>query len=255
MDSQPSPAEFLLLGTLEVLLNQALSMHPRGSESLEKLAGKVIRIRAYDPDYIFYCLIERDGVELTTLYEGDADIRVRGSTGALIYRALLPAGRDPDEKTPADIQLDGDEDLVQTLIVALDTFNLWEAVRTWLREHITMPEISSMLRRYDPAWLERLENLPQQINDLTSEVRRQALVQQQILSELRSMKDALRAERRTDIIVISVATCMLALALMTAFGKLPIFSVPAVHAAEQAWILAALGIALLISRTLSRRYD
>ncbi|MFZ5723306.1 MAG: hypothetical protein ACOY33_06560 [Pseudomonadota bacterium] len=253
MDSTPSPGEFLVLGTLEVLLNQALSMHPQGSASLGQLHGKVVRIRAYDPDYIFYCLIDRDGIELATTYDGDADIRVRGSAGALVYRALLPPGRADD--TPADIQVDGEPEAVRTLIDALDTFNLWEAVRTWLREHVAMPEIFGVLRRYDPAWLERLQGLPELVGETLEELRRQAQVQQHILNEVRAMKESLRAERRTDILVITVATALLALALMTATGRLPVFAIPSVHAHEQAWILVALGLALMLSRLIGRRYE
>lgn len=252
MDSTPSPGEFLLLGALEVLLNQALSVHPQGPASLEQLHGRVIRIRAFDPDYIFYCLIERDGIELTNTYDGDADIRVRGSAGALVYRALLPPGE--AQENPSDIQVDGEAVAVQALIDALDTFNLWEAVRTWLREHVTMPEIFSTLRRYDPAWLERLQGLPQQVGEVLEELRRQSLQQQEILAEIRSMKESLRAERRTDILVITVATALLALAMMTAMGTLPLFSIPSVHAPEQAWILASLGIALMLSRLFGKRY-
>lgn len=252
MDSNPSPGEFLLLGALEVLLNQALSVHPQGPASLEQLHGRVIRIRAFDPDYIFYCLIERDGIELSNTYDGDADIRVRGSAGALVYRALLPPGE--AQETPSDIQVDGEPVAVQALVDALDTFNLWEAVRTWLREHVTMPEIFSTLRRYDPEWLERLQGLPQQVGEVLEELRRQSLQQQEILAEIRSMKESLRAERRTDILVITVATALLALAMMTAMGKLPLFSIPSVHASEQAWILASLGIALMLSRLFGKRY-
>lgn len=252
MDNNPSPGEFLVLGTLEVLLNQALAMHPQGSASLERLAGKVIRVRAFDPDYIFYCLIDRDGIELDTQFDGDADIRIRGSAGALIYRALLPPGESAE--TPADIQVDGEPEAVQALVDALDTFNLWEAVRTWLREHVTMPEIFGILRHQDPAWLERLQDLPQLVNQTLDELRRQAQMQVQILEEVRSMKESLRAERRTDILVITVATTLLALALMTATGKLPVFAIPSVHEFEQAWILAVLGIALMLSRLFGKRY-
>ena len=53
MDSTPSVGQFLVLGTLEVLLNQALAMHPQGSTTLAALAGRAVRVRAYSPDFIF----------------------------------------------------------------------------------------------------------------------------------------------------------------------------------------------------------
>ncbi|MFZ5756258.1 MAG: hypothetical protein ACOY3X_05110 [Pseudomonadota bacterium] len=254
MQNNPSLGEFMVLGTLEVLLNQTLTLHPQGSTALDRLAGKVIRIRAYDPDYICYCLIERDGVELATGFDGDADIRVRGSAGALIYRALLPPGEAPADDTAGDIQIDGDADAVAALREVLDTFNLWEAVRTWLREHVAMPEVLGLLRRHDPAWLERLQDLPQTVGQVLEEVRRQALVQQQILDELQALRTSLRAERRTDLFVITVATILLALALMTATGKLPVFNFTDAADQEQAWVLAVLGLALLLSRLFRRRY-
>lgn len=256
MDSNPSLGQFLVLGTLEVLLNQALAMHPQGQATLAALAGKVVRIRAYNPDYIFYCLVEADGVELTTAFDGDAHVRVRGSAGTLIHRALLPAGEVAEAaEDMAGIQVDGEPAAVDALLAAIDTFNLWEAVRTWIREHVAMPEILGMLRQQDPAGLERLQNLPQLMSQVIEEVRRQGDIQQQILAEVRAMKESLRSERRTDILTITIGTAFLALALMTATGSLPVFSVPTVHAAEQAWVLAVLGLSLMLSRLFGKRYE
>ena len=58
MDSNTPLSQLLVLGTLEVLLNQALAMHPQGRQHLTALAGTAVRIRAFEPDFIFYCLIE-----------------------------------------------------------------------------------------------------------------------------------------------------------------------------------------------------
>lgn len=255
MQSNPSLGEVVVLGTLEVLLNQALALHADGPAALERLAGKVIRVRAYDPDYIFYCLIERDGIELATGFDGDADIRVRGSAGALIHRALLPPG-EPHQPSPDDIQIDGDAEAGAILVDALNTFNLWEAVRTWLREHIAMPEILGALRQHDPAWLERLQDMPQLVNQVLEELRRQALVQQQLLDEMAALRRDLQAGRRLDLAAITVSATLLALAIMTATGKLPVFAplIPTIAAHEQALLLAVAGIALLVSRLFGKRY-
>lgn len=255
MQSNPSLGEVMVLGTLEVLLNQALALHADGPAALERLAGKVIRVRAYDPDYIFYCLIERDGIELATAFDGDADIRVRGSAGALIHRALLPPG-EAHQASPDDIQIDGDAEAGAILIDALNTFNLWEAVRTWLREHVAMPEILGALRQHDPAWLERLQDMPQLLAQVLEELRRQALVQQQLLTELHELRQQLQAGRRLDLAAITLSATLLALAIMTAAGKLPVFAplAPTVAAHEQALVLAVAGIALLLSRLLGKRY-
>lgn len=254
MDSQQPLSQLLVLGTLEVLLNQALAVHPQGRSSLERLAGTVIRVRAFEPDFIFYCLVDTDGIELSTEYDGDAHVRVRGSAGNLLHRALMPPDSGSDTGDAEGIQIDGDAARVQALREALATFNLWEAVRTWLREHVAMPEIFGLLRQQDPALLERLQDMPQLLAELLAESRRQAQLQQDILREVRSLKESLRSERRTDVLCITTGVALLALALLTAMGTLP--SLASRHALEsgQTWLFAALGIALMLSRLFGKRY-
>lgn len=256
MDNQTPMGQLLVLGALEVLLNQALSVHPQGREHLARLAGNTVRVRAFEPDFIFYCLIDGEGIELTTEFDGDARVRVRGSAGSLLHRALLPPGQQQEGVDDGDgIQIDGDEALVAALREALDTFNLWEAVRTWLREHVAMPEIFGMLRQHDPAWLERMHDMPQLIAELLAESRRQAVVQQEILAEVRALGVSLRAERRTDVLCITSGILLLALSLLVATGALSVpFPGDAAHS-DEAWFIAALGLALMLSRLFGKRYD
>lgn len=255
METHSPLSQLLVLGTLEVLLNQALAMHPQGRQHLAALSGNAIRVRAFEPDFIFYCLIDNDGIELTTQFDGEARVRVRGSAGSLLHRALLP----PGEKHPHDdsdgVQIDGDEALVAALRDALETFNLWEALRTWLREHVAMPEIFGLLRQHDPAWMDRMQDMPQLLAELLAESRRQGQVQQDILREVRMMKESLRSERRTDILCITAGIFLLALALMTATDSLPGGLSGQSAYDRHAWVLAALGLALMVSRLFGKRYE
>lgn len=255
MEAPSSPGQFLMLGALEVLLNQALSVHPQGPATLEQLSGKVIRVRAHTPDLIFYCLVDNKGIELTREFSGDADIRIRGSAGHLLYRAFLPAG-EAAEASPEDdeIRISGDEATVQALRDALETFNLWEAVRTWLREHIAMPEILGVIKHHDPAWLERLQDLPQVVSRVLEELQRQSETQQRILDEVQSMKSALRKERRSDVRSMALGMLFMMLAVLTATGALPLLVGASEDLGSQALILAALGAAIMLSRVLGNRY-
>jgi len=254
MDNPTPLGQTMVLGALEMLLNQALAMHPQGREHLARLAGNTVRVRAYEPDFIFYCLIAGEGIELTTDFDGDARIRVRGSAAALLHRALLPPG---EQKSSADdgVQIDGDDALTAALGAALDTFNLWEAIRTWLREHVAMPELFGLLRQHDPAWMDRLQDMPQLLAELLSESRRQAQVQQQILAEVQSLRESLRAERRTDILSITSGIFMLAIALLAATDTLPGGTPDALQGNDAAWVMALLGIALMLSRLFGKRYE
>lgn len=254
MDKQTPMGQMLVLGALEVLLNQALAMHPQGRQHLARLSGNTIRVRAYEPDFIFYCLIDSDGIELTTEFDGDARIRIRGSAATLLHRALLPPGEKPVAGDDS-VQIDGDAALVAELRETLETFNLWEAVRTWLREHVAMPELFGMLRQHDPAWMDRMQDIPQLLAELLAESQRQAQNQQAILAEVRSLRESLRAERRTDILCITTGMFMLAIALLTATGPMPGGSAADLHGSDLAWVMAALGIALMLSRLFGKRYE
>jgi ubiquinone biosynthesis protein UbiJ len=258
MDNNAPLSQLLVLGTLEVLLNQALTMHPQGREHLTRLAGNAVRVRAFEPDFIFYCLIDSEGIELTTQFDGDARVRVRGSAGSLLHRALLPPG-DPRADTAEDggdgIQIDGDEALVSALREALDTFNLWDALRIWLREHVAMPEMFGLLRQQNPAWMDHLQDMPQLLAELLAESRRQGALQEEILEEVRGMKESLRSERRTDILCMTSGIVLLALAVMTASGDLPGDPGGSLQESNHAWVLAALGLALMLSRLFGKRYD
>lgn len=253
MENPSSSGELLMLGALEVLLNQALTVHPQGASTLERLSGKVIRVRAHSPDLIFYCLVDPQGVELTTAFAGDADVRIRGSAGHLLYRALLPPGQadavDPEEDA---IRISGDDLTVEALRDALQTFNLWEAIRTWIREHVAMPEILGLLQRHDPAWLERLQDLPQVVSRVLEELRQQSATQARILEEMRHLRTILGKERRSDIVSITLGMLFMMLAVLAASGTLPLLSGADNEAGTQALVLAALGVSILLSRMFRR---
>lgn len=256
MEGRPTAGEFLVLGTLEVLLNQAIALHADGGRLLSSLSGKVIRVRAWAPDFIFYCLIDADGIQLSTEYDGDAHIRLRGSAGSLLYRAMMPRGSDENSAASVDDELviDGEPEAVTLLREALDTFNLWEALRTWVREHLAMPEILGLLRQHDPAWLERLQNVPQLMSEIVEELRQQRQMQLQLMEEVRSLRESLQSERRTDIVCITAGVLLLALALLTVSGQFTLSGAVGADTRNQALLLAALGTALMLFRMFGKRY-
>lgn len=252
MAVHPSSGEFLVLGALEILLNQALTLHPQGPDTLLALAGKTVRVRAYDPDFIFYCLIDESGVELATEFDGDAQIRIRGSTGNLLYQTLLPRDQNRTHEEPSGIQIDGDAAAVDSLLLALDTFNLWEAMRIWIRQYVAMPEIFGLLRQHDPEWLARLQSLPQIVEQVLSELEQQKQIQQQILEEIRLLQSVRQHTQTHDLWIALTGAVLLILALLMATKHLPVWAAP--DEQVQIVILAVLGLALMMSRLLGRYF-
>lgn len=246
MDEQPSATRFLVLGTLETLLNQMLDLSPGARERLAELHGTVVRVRAERPMLVVYLLIYEDGIEVIQDFEGHIDVRIRAPLGALLQWLVSPAATRADED---GIRILGPEELVTRLSEAMADFNLWQGARQWLEQHVRIDQLLSVLRREDPEWLERLQSLPGQFREMTRELARQRLLQEDILEELRSLKTSLGHERRMDLLCLFAGLAFLLAALATATGHLP---APVLHTEPglQVLLLASIGLTLVLSRVL-----
>ena len=250
MPQSGSFSQLVLLGGLESLLNQTLTGSPRGREQLAALHGTAIRIRTERPHGVFYLLIYEDGLELLGDYEGGVDIRVRGSLGKISHW-LLNGG---DDNSGDTIRISGDEARIEALAALVEQFSLWPLLRNWLDDHVRLKELLGILRREDPAWLERLAGLPQQVGELADQVAQQQLLQEDLLSELRSLRQELRNARRYDLGVVILGTLLIVLSLLKALGQWQ-FAWIALQQDLLSLGMLSLGIALLISRFLPKRID
>ncbi|WP_232802475.1 SCP2 sterol-binding domain-containing protein [Alloalcanivorax mobilis] len=202
-------------GALETLLNQVLTGHPRGREQLAALHGTVVRLRGESPLWALYVLIYEDGLELLGDYEGPVDVRVRGSLGAMLHWLLVPNSADDDQQ----LRITGPADTLQRLQRMVSEFSLWPLVRNWLDDHVRLRELMTLLRREDPAWLERLADLPDRVGAIAAEVARQQLLQEDILEELRGLRQELRRARRLDLGFTLGGVLLVMLALLRALGQ------------------------------------
>jgi ubiquinone biosynthesis protein UbiJ len=252
MDEQPSITRFLVLGALETILNQMLDMSPEARERLKVLHGTVIRVRIERPMAVLYLLVYEDGVEVMQDYEGHVDLRVRAPMGALLHWLAAPDSPLPDDE---GIRLLGPEELIRQLNDAMNALSIWEGLRQWLEHHVRLDRVLSLLRREDPEWLVHLQGLPGQLTELSRELARQRLLQEDILEEIRSLKTDLRRERRLDMAMLVLGLGCLVAALATATGH-PALPVASISADLQTLLLASLGLTLIFSRVLfGHRYD
>lgn len=252
MEEQLSVSRFLMLGALETLLNQALEHDPRAGERLRSLHGTAVRIRAEKPTLVLYLLIYEDGVEVLPEYEGQVDVRVRGRLGAILQWLLAPNSPIPEED---QIRILGNEEQISLISRMISEFSLWGIARNWLDDHVRLNELLAMLRREDPKWLERLQDLPETVKALSREVGHQRLLQEEILEEIRGLKRGLRRERRLDLAFILFGVGLLLAALASASGQIPLLAA-SITTGIQTLLLASLGLTLLISRLMfGHRYD
>lgn len=231
----------LLYGTLESLLNQVLTAHSRGRDQLAALDGTVVRLRGDQPRWVLYVLIYADGIELLTDYEGQVDIRIRAPLGALLHWLLAP------NSSSEELRITGPEDLLLRLERMISEFSLWPLVRNWLDDHVRLHDLLALLRREDPAWLERLATLPTQVGELAAQLADQRLLQEDLLNELRQMRLELRRSRRLDLAFLLVGLGLISAAFMRVQGDWHSLWQTLSHDYLSLTLLS-LGLALLLGR-------
>lgn len=237
----------LIHGALETLLNQALTGHPRGREQLAALHGTVVRLRGENPMWVLYVLIYEDGLELLDDYEGQVEVRVRGPLGAMLHWLLAPDSDDGN----GELRITGPEQTLSRLQRMVSEFSLWPLVRNWLDDHVHLRDLLALLRREDPAWLEKLADLPDRLGALATEVARQQLLQEDILDELRGLRQALHRARRLDLGFLLFGTALVILALLRALGQWQI-TWQALASDGPSLAMISLGLALIAGRLLHR---
>lgn len=245
MQEQPSVTRFLMLGALETLINQALELEGQTSERLASLHGTVVRVRCTSPEFSLYLLVCEDGVEILEHYEGHVDIRVRSSLGALLHW-IMTAGVPPEEE---NIQITGPDASVDLLVQALQSFDIWSALRRWLDEHVRVQDLVALLRREDPRWLETLSRVSGDLTQLQEEIGSQRLLQEDILDEIRALRRAMGIQRRLDLTFVCLGLILLLAAFASADGQLPVL-ISSIQQNTQALLLASFGLTLIVSRIL-----
>jgi hypothetical protein len=252
MEEQRSLTRFLALGALETVLNQALALESQAAARLSSLHGTVIRVRLERPATSIYLLLAEDGIEVLHDYEGSVDIRIRTSLGALVQWLLAP-GQPQDDNDR--IRISGREPQLGILLSAVAEFDLWTALRRWLDEHVRLEDVLALLRREDPRWLGRLEQVCGQVDLIAEELGRQRLLQEEILDAMHGLQRGMRRERRLDLLFLCSGMTLMFGAFATATGQIPVLWLE-VEAGAQTLLLASLGLTLILSRILfGHRYS
>ena len=165
VNSQASMGDFWLEIIQQGL--QAAWTHYIPRDVYSRFIGKVVRVRWTDPDLSFYIVFEPDGLILRRLYSGVVDARIRMRMSDLLG---LFQGNDN-----VGVNVVGDADLVRDVLAMVRTFNIWSLMR-WMLNSV-MHDASKLnplvrwLERFDPAWIEHLEPVPETLDRVYVQLR------------------------------------------------------------------------------------
>ena len=238
-DTQDTPSlpSYLMLGALTSLVNQSMTLVEGAQELLHDVDGLVVRLRLEKPSAVLYILFHDDGIECLQESEGKVDVRIHAPLGALLQYLLIP-----DSQHLNGIHWQGEEPHLKALGALLEYCSFSAVARGWLDRYVRFNDLLSLLSREDPAWLARLQGLPEDIQQLAKELAQQRLLQEDILQELQQWRQQFHQQRRMDILCMVCGLILLLLAMVTLNGNLPQWF------AHQALLLSCAGGALLLSR-------
>jgi len=218
-DNSEPIARYMLLSMMETAFNTALRQDPQAVAALQSHVGRIIRIKGHSPRFSCYLMLCEDGIQIFADHEGEVDARVRGSSSIMVMQLLGPR-KEPFEW--GDLQVTGNEELVQELGAIAARFNLWNIVASllqeWLPEHDGWRDLLNAIRNNDPAWMERLQHLPTLLDDTLIEIRRQREIQQRQLQEIQALHNSVSGEKSNWMLWCGVGLVLLGVA--SGFGWL-----------------------------------
>lgn len=253
MESNESMIRYLVLEVIEAAVNLSLSYEPEALAQVRRHSGRVIRIKTLAPDWMFFVVLCDDGVQLFAEYEETVDARITLPT-ALLAQYVLGTS-EADLQAPDGVRVSGDLELLAELLGLLQDFSIWSTCKrilnNWLPDFEGFAGLLEAMKNHDPAWIVRLEHLPQLANETLLAVRMQGELLQQQASEIREIRDKLDADRRANKISTVIGFCLLLVAFLAHNGYLQVpvlegFSLDTV-------LLLILSMVLLVPRLLGRR--
>lgn len=253
MESNESMVRYLVLEVIEAAVNLALSYEPAALEQLRQHSGKAIKIKTLSPDWMFVVAFCDDGVQLFAEYEETVDARITLPT-ALLAQYILGTS-EADLQGTRDVRASGDLVMLAEVLQVLQAFSIWIACKrilnNWLPEFAGISGLLEALKHHDPAWIVRLEHLPQLANETLQAVRRQGELLQQQANEIRAIRRQLDADRRASQVSTVIGFCLLLVAFLTHNGYLQVAVLETLS--MDTMLLLVLSMVLLVPRLLGRR--
>lgn len=253
IENDESMIRYLVLEVIEAAVNLALSNEPDALQRLREHKGRVVRIKTTAPDWMFFVVLCDDGVQLFSEYEEVVDARLTLPTTLLAQYVL--GTDDADIEGAEGVRASGDLVLLADVLKVVQDFSIWAVCKrilnNWLPEFEGFGGLIEALKNHDPAWIVRLEHLPQLANETLMAVRVQGELQQKQMEEIRDIRRQLDADRRANQISTLIGFCLIVVAFLAHNGYL---QVPQLEGMSlDTILLLILSMVLLIPRLMGRR--
>lgn len=252
-ENEESMVRYLAMEVLEAAVNLALSYEPQTQEHLQDHVGRVLRIKTTAPDWMVFVSVCEDGVQLFLEYEETVDARITLPTALLTQYVL---GSSAEDVLQAEgVRVSGDLEFLNDMLQIALEFSIWamakKVLNGWLPEFEGFAGLIEALKHNDPAWIVRLEHLPQLANETLMAVRAQGELQQQQTQEIAAIKRQLAADRRANRISTVIGFCLLVVAFLAHNGYLAVPQLQAIS--MDTLVLVILSMVILIPRMISGR--
>lgn len=248
----------LVTELMESAINLALTNDPKALEQLADHTGKVVRVKTVDPHAVFYLTVCETGVQLAMHHEDMVNARVR-LPAALLARLLVGGQAWGGDNLVGEVRIAGDEPLLRDLLAVAVDFNLWHVskkiVQRWLPEFQSFEDLLRLLREQDPAWLARLEHLPQLTHETVQAVREMHTLQIAQLDEIKQLRTQLDRDRRAGQVSTVVGLVMIVAAFLAHNGYFDAgkFEVGSLTPAFNEMLMLIVALVILVPRLMGRR--
>lgn len=203
---------FLILTSVEKILNSYLHLDPETEKRLALLSGKVVQLQFQPLGYQMVWLFKPDGIHLQDQYAGPVDVYLQGSffdfmrfsassaTSANVFGSDIKILGDLDvaqqfKELFAHCEIDWEEKLTPFTgdVVAHQTGNLFRSLNAWAKQ--SMASVQEDLSEYvheEKRWFpprEELQNFYNEIDKLRNDVDRMTLRVERLQKKIDVNKD------------------------------------------------------------------
>ncbi len=178
--------QYLLLDSVEKMVNKVLSLDEETVALLATLAGNVIEIDVLNTEFRMFILPSGKGITLETEYKGKADVAIKGTPSALL--GMISA-----EKIGAgDVEINGNVGLAKKFQSILRNVEIdWEEYLSQFVGDIAAHKIGNFLRRMSRFAKESSKTIGMDISEYLR-YEKEALIDKSEVDEFNQAVDNIR---------------------------------------------------------------